>query len=195
MKFEKKHYAVLAGFLAAVATQLATAQHGWVDISTPGFVAGVLMQLATTISALFVGSPSDKDGGSSVDPKRFLGVILLIGTLGIAAPLIPACAHPPTLTTPAGQAAYTADEVVKRIVEIQQAVIDATDAGKVKVTDARVIVTWTKTALQALQQTPNGWRAIAVAGYPQVRLALRASTLTAPYVAIIDGLLNYTEGA
>jgi hypothetical protein len=57
MKLEPKHYAILAGLLTGVATQLLTAQHGWADTLTPGFVAGIVMQLGAAFTAIFVGAP------------------------------------------------------------------------------------------------------------------------------------------
>ncbi len=57
MTLETKHYAVIAGLSVGIGTQLLSAQHGWVDVATPGFVAGVLIQIGTTISAIFVGAP------------------------------------------------------------------------------------------------------------------------------------------
>lgn len=54
---EPKHWAVIAGLITGVATQLLTAQHGWADIVTPGFFAGLLIQIASAITALFVGAP------------------------------------------------------------------------------------------------------------------------------------------
>ncbi len=57
MKLEPKHYAILAGLITGLATQLVTAQHGWADVLTPGCVAGMLIQLASAMTAIFVGAP------------------------------------------------------------------------------------------------------------------------------------------
>jgi hypothetical protein len=54
---QPKHWAVIALLIGGVATQLASTQHGWADTLTPGFVAGLLMSVASAISALFVGAP------------------------------------------------------------------------------------------------------------------------------------------
>jgi len=60
-KLAPKHWAVIALLVSGVATQLASTQHGWADTLTPGFVAGLLMSVASAISALFVGAPGDAD--------------------------------------------------------------------------------------------------------------------------------------
>jgi len=57
MRFEPKHWLIVAGLVSGVATQLATAQHGWSDTLTTGFVAGLLLQVGSTITAIFVGAP------------------------------------------------------------------------------------------------------------------------------------------
>ncbi len=62
VKLETKHWAVIALLVGGVATQLASTQHGWADVLTPGFVAGLLMQVASAITAIFVGAP-----GASAD--------------------------------------------------------------------------------------------------------------------------------
>ena len=56
-----KHWAILGALLVAVGTQLGTAEHGWVDVLSPGFLGGLLLQTGTTIAALFVGSPMKPD--------------------------------------------------------------------------------------------------------------------------------------
>lgn len=97
MKLTAKHYAVIAGLLTGVATQLLTAQHGWSDTMTTGFAAGLMIQLASAITGLFVGAPGAEEAlkqankntemanestkaalqvpidTSKVDPKLFVG--------------------------------------------------------------------------------------------------------------------------
>lgn len=52
-----KHYAVLAAMLISLGTQLSGLEHGWADATSPAFIGGLLMQIGTTIAALFVGAP------------------------------------------------------------------------------------------------------------------------------------------
>ena len=55
-----KHYAILAAFLTAVAIQIGGLEHGWHDATTPQFVSGLLLQLGTTVGALFMPAPAQK---------------------------------------------------------------------------------------------------------------------------------------
>lgn len=57
-----KHWAVIAGFLVALASQIAGLGDSWDHVSSPMFVAGVIGQLGTVLAAVFVGAP-DKPGG------------------------------------------------------------------------------------------------------------------------------------
>ena len=106
---EPKHWAILAGILTGVATQLLTVQHGWQDIATPGFVAGLMIQIASAITAIFVGAPgasaalakanantdmanastraalADPPDLGKGDPKRFIGPAVLIALIGSGA--------------------------------------------------------------------------------------------------------------
>lgn len=110
MKLEGKHYAVIAALLTGVATQLLTAQHGWADLASPGFVAGLLIQIASAITAIFVGAPgasaaldqanknTDLANDSvraalkppvdpeKVDPMRFIGTGVVLLVLALQAP-------------------------------------------------------------------------------------------------------------
>lgn len=111
-------------------------------------------------------------------------------TLAFVAVLaLPACHAPVTITTPQGKAAYTADQAVNQIGLFQQAVIDASDAGQVKTTDAHTIVQWTTAALTTLKHTPSGWRASLSAGWPQIRSIVATYPAIAPYVSIVDSVL------
>lgn len=85
--------------------------------------------------------------------KRILFVLMLA--------LAPACAHPPpTVTTQAGQIAFTADQIVQRVNELQNAAISA-EASKddLQTSTARLIVTFCVEADKTLQTTPAGWQA------------------------------------
>lgn len=56
-KIEPKHMAVMAAMLIALGTQLAGLEHGWADAATPTFVGGLIIQVGTTLAAIFVGAP------------------------------------------------------------------------------------------------------------------------------------------
>lgn len=98
MKLEPKHWLIIAGLITGIATQL-FAVNGWGEAITTKFVAGLLIQVGTTISAIFMGAPgasaaldqanknTDMANASTkaalqqpidmtkVDPKRFTGPI------------------------------------------------------------------------------------------------------------------------
>lgn len=60
MDMQTKHYAILAALLVTIGTQIAGLAHGWHDATTPTFVGGLVLQIGTTLAALFVGSPTAK---------------------------------------------------------------------------------------------------------------------------------------
>lgn len=71
MKLETKHWAVIAAMLIAVGTQIGGMEHGWHDALSPGFVSGLLIQVGTTLAALFVGAPQKPyDEGKSIDRRN-----------------------------------------------------------------------------------------------------------------------------
>jgi hypothetical protein len=56
-KWKAKHWAVLVALLTALATQLSALDHGWHEAVTPQFLSGLMLQIATTLAALFTGPP------------------------------------------------------------------------------------------------------------------------------------------
>ena len=56
--WEAKHYAILGAMIVALGTQLAGVEHGWADVTHPTFIGGVLIQVGTTVAALYVGAPT-----------------------------------------------------------------------------------------------------------------------------------------
>lgn len=70
MNLTTKHYVVLGAMLIAIGTQLSGLEHGWTDATAPAFIGGLLMQIGTTIGALFVGAPQKPyEPGTSVDRR------------------------------------------------------------------------------------------------------------------------------
>lgn len=57
-QLQGKHVAVLLGLMTAIGTQISGMQHGWHDAMTPQYVGGLLLQIATTLGALFVTPPA-----------------------------------------------------------------------------------------------------------------------------------------
>lgn len=64
----------LATFMSGIATSLGTAQHGFQDIFTPGFVASLLMQMSGFILAVWGGintkTPRDVESRTRVDDSE-----------------------------------------------------------------------------------------------------------------------------
>lgn len=113
--------------------------------------------------------------------------------------LLVGCA-PKSYTTPEARAAYTADQVVVRLGELQTATIDAFHADKVTLADARLVVTWvsgdssttppTLGAVDVLRTAPAGWKATLLASWQTVRSRLLVYTALASWVPIVDSLLQ-----
>lgn len=71
MKFETKHWAVIAGMLIAVGTQIGGLEHGWHDALSPGFIGGLAIQLGTVLTAIYVGAPQKPyTEGKSIDRRN-----------------------------------------------------------------------------------------------------------------------------
>lgn len=150
MRLETKHYAVIAGLLTGCATQLLSAQHGWSDIATPGFVAGLLIQVASAITAIFVGAPgataaldqanrnTDMANASTraaladpvdlgkIDTKRFVGPAVLLFACVLAGAGLPACASAPPAGTysDTGLKTFNADQVLKNVQALSETAIN-----------------------------------------------------------------------
>lgn len=107
---------------------------------------------------------------------------------------------PKTITDPAVRAAYTADQLVIRLGELQNATIDATTAQKIDIGTGREIVTWISGDVRAtppvtgvvavIQTAPQGWKATVRAGWQTVRPMVNAAPALQLYVVVIDNLLG-----
>lgn len=70
MNFQTKHWIIVAALLVAIGTQIGGMEHGWHDAMAPGFVGGLLIQIGTTLAALFVGAPQKPYDGSTMPDRR-----------------------------------------------------------------------------------------------------------------------------
>lgn len=70
-----------------------------------------------------------------------------------------ACAPKPPVLTPAGQAAYTADQVAVRVNELMNAAIASEAKGLLPRNTTRTIVQFCTSADTTLAQAPSGWAA------------------------------------
>ncbi len=83
-----------------------------------------------------------------------------------------ACAPPPTVTTPQGQLAYKADQIVVRVNELMNAAIAANASGALDTNTTRTIVQFTVAADQTLASTPNGWQATVLTAWAATKAKL-----------------------
>jgi hypothetical protein len=82
---------------------------------------------------------------------------LVVGV--ILAVFLTACHAPITIITPQGKIAYTANEVLKRVQELQRATISAEATGGLPTPAARVLVTFCVETAKVVGALPDGWGA------------------------------------
>lgn len=114
--------------------------------------------------------------------KRLLFVLLLATA---------ACHPPVSIQTPAGKAAYTADQIVTRINELENAAIQANSTGGLPTETTRVIVEFCVSADATLKTTPQGWQAAVSTAWAQAKGKLPAisNPAVAAAIASVDVLL------
>jgi hypothetical protein len=131
--------------------------------------------------------------------KNFLLIVLLVLT-----PISQACSRPSNIVTPAGKAAYDADQVVLRLKELSDVVKadTGTQPGNIRPTDAFTIIEWisgddkanppTTGVVQAVQTTVGqGWKAAAKQGWTtRIRALFDKYPKLQPYTTIVDALLE-----
>lgn len=116
---------------------------------------------------------------------RLLAIVTLACVMGVGTL---ACAKTAPNLTPVGQHAYTADQVVVRVNELQNAAIAAEAAGQLPTATTRIIVQFAVAANQTLRTVPQGW--------PQTLAQAWASTKTQvgvvanPVVATAIGVVD-----
>ena len=68
-RLQAKHWALIASFLTATFTVTAGLDH-WSDLLHPAMLSGLGLQLATLISAVFVGAPKNPNVSIDSHPAR-----------------------------------------------------------------------------------------------------------------------------
>lgn len=123
--------------------------------------------------------------------KASLRKAILLAALGTFAVTISACHPPSSVVTPAGKAAYTADQVVKRVGEFQDAVIQLNKVGTVKDADAVRIVRFCVDTAKTLKVAPAGWQAAFVKAWALLKkdVPLLAAPPLNTYASIVDGMI------
>lgn len=105
-----------------------------------------------------------------------------------------ACVHASTsVTTPQGKTAYTADQIVMRVGELQSAAIQA-NATQVSLANGTIrpalsdsttwiIVQWCVNANMILKATPNGWQQTLTAAWDKAKTQIPAADLNNTAIA------------
>ena len=88
---------------------------------------------------------------------RLLSILLSTLLTGFAVGSMTACHPPTTIVTPQGQIAYSADQLVTRIDELQNAAIQANTSGNLSTASTRILVQFAGSADAVLAATPSGW--------------------------------------
>jgi hypothetical protein len=112
--------------------------------------------------------------------RRLLSACALAALFVVA----PGCHAPVTITTAQGKTAFTADQIVQRVNELQSAAIQANGAGGLATSTTRTIVTFCVAADQTLAATPAGWQASVSAAWASAKTQLPVITNPAVAAAI-----------
>lgn len=89
---------------------------------------------------------------------------------------------PSTITTPQGKQAYTADQILIRVGELQDTVIAANGSGAISTPTARIIVKFTVDAAVLLKTVPSGWQATLSAAWQTAKGEIPADQLSKPAI-------------
>ena len=107
----------------------------------------------------------------------------LLRSLLIVTLLTTACVHqPPTIVTPQGQRAYSADLIVQRVNELERAAIDANANKALPLETARAIVTFCVEADKTLATAPAGWPTVLSTAWAKTKAQI--GTVSNPVVSV-----------
>lgn len=110
----------------------------------------------------------------------------------VLAILVAACHPPATIVTPEGRRAYTADQIVVRVNELQQAAMAAEAVGGLLTDPTRILVKFAVSANYTLQTLPAGWLATVTTAWRQTKQEL--PTLTNPAVVAAIAAVDVVLG-
>lgn len=105
--------------------------------------------------------------------KKFIWTVLVLS-------LAAGCAPPPTVITPQGKTAFTADQAVVRVNELMNAAIAANASGALPVKTAHAIVQWSVSADQILASTPAGYVKTLSASWTALQPEIASISPTSP---------------
>jgi len=105
----------------------------------------------------------------------------------------PACVkyhYIPAAVPAEARATYAADQIVIRLNEFQDFVIDQAITNQIQTSLARQIVAWLIKTRTIIGQTPNGWQAQALIGWELLSPELLRVPQLATWVPIVNALLQ-----
>ena len=107
------------------------------------------------------------------------------------------CATPVSVQTPAGKTAYTADQIVKRVDELQNATIQANQSKAIPDATAVMIVKFCVSAAQTLKATPAGWQQTVIVAWGELKKALLTTDAAklSVYLSTVDLAIASLIGA
>jgi hypothetical protein len=120
---------------------------------------------------------------------------LLAGGLLSASLTLSACGAPVTVVTPAGQVAYTANEIAKRVGELGHAAIAANAQGALADSTTFTIVGFCDSADKILAATPAGWQASVATAWTEAKKKIPAKDLTNPLILSLVTAVNVSLAA
>ncbi len=120
--------------------------------------------------------------------KRLAPIMLLV---------LLACNAPASIKTPEGKTAFTADQIVLRVGELQNATMQAERTGGIPTAAARTIITFTVSANKILRDTPAGWQATIATSWRELKPKIPADVRDRLAVvwAAVDFLVLTVGGA
>jgi hypothetical protein len=118
--------------------------------------------------------------------RRYAAILVLVAFT------LPACAgqRPVTIVTPQGKTAFTSNEVLKRVQEVQNAAISAEAAKGIPTDVARIIIAFTVESAKVLGATPQGWGATVASLWASAKAQIPLAWLVNPYIQVAVAALD-----
>ncbi len=124
--------------------------------------------------------------------RRYLCITLL----AVSVPTLVACHPPVTIVTPAGKTAYTQDQIVVRINELENVAIQAAGSASLPLPIAKRIVQFTVGADQTIKASKAGWQAAVATAWKELKeyLPPTSNPAVATAIAAVDIVLASLGG-
>lgn len=106
--------------------------------------------------------------------RRYLPAYLIVLSFLVPFALVAeqGCLHAPANLSTQGKVAYTADQIVVRVNELENAAISANQQQQLSTNATRTIVQFCVSADETLAHTPDGWLATVQAAWAQTKANL-----------------------